>query len=93
MGDVAETSVKAYPNPFSERVFFDLQFAKDANALLEIFDIRGAKLGTLLNHRVEAGQQYRFEYSPVDVAPGMLMYRLVVDGEVMNGRILYQKQR
>lgn len=93
MGDVAETSVKAYPNPFSARVFFDIQFANDANALLEIFDIRGAKLGTLLNHRVEAGQQYRFEYTPVDVAPGMLMYRLVLDGEVMNGRILYQKQR
>jgi hypothetical protein len=93
MGDVAETSVKAYPNPFSARVFFDIQFANDANALLEIFDIRGAKLGTLLNHRVEAGQQYRFEYTPVDVAPGVLMYRLVVDGEVMNGRILYQKQR
>ena len=92
-GNVAQTSVKAYPNPFSERVFFDLQFAKDANAMLEIFDLRGAKLGTLLNQRVEAGQQYRLEYTPMDVVPGMLMYRLVVDGEVMNGRILYQKQR
>jgi hypothetical protein len=90
---VSETLVKAYPNPFSDRVFFDLKFAKGANAMLEIFDLRGAKLGTLLNQRVEAGQQYRLEYSPVDVAPGMLMYRLVVDGEVMNGRILYQKQR
>ncbi len=89
----AEPGLKVYPNPFNDRVFFELQIANDANALLEIFDLRGAKLATLLNHRVEAGQQYRLEYTPVDVVPGMLMYRLVVDGEVTNGRILYQKQR
>ncbi|MFZ5430490.1 MAG: MBG domain-containing protein, partial [Bacteroidota bacterium] len=92
-GNVADASLKAYPNPFSDRVYFDLQWNRDGHALLEIFDARGAKVSTLYNNRVEAGEQYRIEYAPTNVVPGMMMYRLVVDGEVINGKILYQKMR
>jgi len=36
---------------------------------------------------------YRLEYAPRDVVPGILIYRMVKDGEVTNGRLIYQKQR
>ena len=89
--DGAQISVNAFPNPFSEKVVFDMQFAKEGNAQLEIFDIRGTKVGTLFSQRVEAGLQYRVEYTPTNLLPGMLVYRLILDGEVITGRILYQK--
>ncbi|GAP70274.1 hypothetical protein BA6E_12488, partial [Bacteroidales bacterium 6E] len=92
-GDVADNLLKAYPNPFAERVFFDMQFVNDGHAVLEIFDMRGAKLSTLFDKSVEAGMIYRLEYAPTDVVPGILIYRLVKDGEVTNGRLIYQKQR
>ncbi len=84
---------KAYPNPFSDMVYFDLVRTSDANVRLEIFDIRGAKLTTVFDSRIEAGISYRFEYKPDNVVPGMLIYRLMIDNEVINGKILYQKQR
>jgi hypothetical protein len=82
-----------YPNPFAERVYFDLQWNRDSHALIEIYDIRGAKLTTLYDNRVEAGLLYRLEYAPVGAAPGMLLYRLVIDNQVINGKVLYQKQK
>jgi hypothetical protein len=85
--------LKAYPNPFADRVYFDLQWNRDSHALLEIFDIRGAKLTTLYDNLVEAGLLYRLEYAPVGVAPGMLLYRMVIDNQVINGKVLYQKQK
>ena len=91
--DTADNLLKAYPNPFAERVFFDMQFVNDGHAMLEIFDMRGAKLTTLFDKSVEAGMIYRLEYAPTDVVPGILIYRLVKDGEVTNGRLIYQKQR
>ena len=91
--DLSDNLLKAYPNPFAERVFFDMQFVNDGHAVLEIFDMRGAKLTTLFDKSVEAGMIYRLEYAPTDVVPGILIYRLVKDGEVTNGRLIYQKQR
>jgi len=85
--------LKVYPNPFTHRLYFDLQWHQTSHALLEIFDIRGAKLATLFDNTVEAGQFYRIEYAPGVVTPGMLMYRLVIDNEVINGKVLYQKQK
>ncbi len=84
--------LKVYPNPFTQRLYFDLQWHQTSHAKLEIFDIRGAKLTTLYDNPVEAGQFYRVEYAPEGVAPGMLFYRLVIGSEVINGKVLYQKQ-
>ena len=86
-------AIKAYPNPFADRIFFDLQFTAGGIAVLEIFDARGAKLSTLLNEQVEEGRQYRLEYVPQNLAAGILYYRMVTNGQVFNGKINYQRQR
>ena len=91
--DDMEHALKVYPNPFTHRLYFDLQWNQTSHALLEIFDIRGVKLTTLFDNTVEAGHFYRIEYAPGAVTPGMLMYRLVIGNEVINGKVLYQKQK
>lgn len=92
IGDgLAQSGMRVYPNPFSSKVFFEFTPATMAEARLEIFDIRGAKLATLFNNSVEAGQMYRIDYVPTNVPSGMLMYRLTIGGEVTHGKILYQR--
>jgi hypothetical protein len=86
----AALEVKAYPNPFSERVFFDMNFNSQGNALLEVFDNRGAKIATLLDRQVTAGDAFKLEYAPQNLVSGMVIYRLTLNGEEITGRIIYR---
>jgi uncharacterized protein (TIGR02145 family) len=79
----SEFSLIAYPNPFTDRVYFDLQMQTDSKVLLEIYDLRGSKLATVYNDMVVALNRYRFEYVPKNVKRGLLVYRLTVDDKLM----------
>ena len=79
----AEFGVKAYPNPFVDHVYFDLQLKTDSKVRLEIYTIGGAKLATIYDDVVIAYDRYRLEYTPENFSTGTLIYRLTVDGQLM----------
>jgi hypothetical protein len=85
-------SLQVYPNPFSNKVTFEFVPATDAHAELEIQNILGQKVITLMNRRVEKGVLNRVDYQPADQAPGIFIYRLILDDEIMTGRIVYNKK-
>ncbi len=87
----AANELKAYPNPFSDRVVFEFTSKSDSHAVLEISNILGQKIKTLMDKQVKMGVLNRVEYIPQDVVPGILIYRLLLDGSVQNGRIIYKK--
>jgi hypothetical protein len=88
MAGQSEFSLIAYPNPFTDRVYFDLQMQTDSKVLLEIYDLRGSKLATVYNDMVVALSRYRFEYVPKNVKRGLLVYRLKVDGKLVFSGVL-----
>jgi hypothetical protein len=83
--------LKVYPNPFNEKVTFEFVSNKDTQTVLEITNIVGQKITTLFNGPVKAGELNRIEYNPVNVVPGVLIYQLIMDGSIQNGRVVYQK--
>ncbi len=86
----AEFGIKAYPNPFTDHVYFDLQLKTDSKVRLEIYTIDGAKLATVYDDLVVAYDKYRFEYTPENFSTGTLIYRLVVDGQLMfTGKLIH----
>jgi len=85
------SDLEVYPNPFDDKVSFEFVSDKDSHAVLEITNILGQKIITLLDGQVKAGVQNRIEYQPKNVVPGILIYRLIMDGNIQNGRIIYQK--
>ncbi len=85
---IGGNSFSAYPNPFTDRLFFEFMREESGNALLEIYDASGRKLTVLFNQPAEAGQSYRLEYNPVQPVSGMLLYRMVFDNEVINGKVV-----
>jgi YDG domain/MBG domain (YGX type)/F5/8 type C domain len=88
----SEFGVKAYPNPFTDHLYFELQWNKDVKARIEIFNATGVKLATIFSDNVEAFQNYRLEYSPENISTGILFYRLVVDGQVVyNGKLVHKQ--
>ena len=66
------SSLKAYPNPFSEKVFFEFVSNVDTHARLEIFNLTGEKVITLINQRVKYGVLNRIEYKPSTEVSGIL---------------------
>ncbi len=89
-GGLEATDLKVYPNPFSTTVHFEFVSGKTAEARLEIFNVTGQKIATLLERRVEKGVLNRIEYKPV-MTPGVLIYRLSLDNEISQGTLIYNK--
>ncbi len=87
----AATELRVYPNPFSSRVAFEFVSDKNVNARLEIYNNVGQRITTLFDRPVERGVLNRVEYTPVNVTHGVLFYRLQLDDEVQNGKLLYTK--
>jgi hypothetical protein len=85
------TELKVYPNPFNSRVAFEFVSSKDVNARLEIYNNIGQRISTLMDRPVEKGVLNRVEFTPSNITHGVLFYRLLLDDEVQNGKLLYTK--
>jgi hypothetical protein len=82
---------KVYPNPFNENVTFEFVSAVDARAFLGIYNIQGQLVSVLMEENVKEDVVNRVEFTPVDVASGILIYRLILDDDVNTGRLIYRK--
>ncbi len=86
----AEFGLKAYPNPFTDHIYFDIQLMTNSKVQLEIYDVTGTKLATVFNNDVVAFNNCQVEYTPKNVSNGILFYRLIVDGLPMfNGKLIH----
>ncbi len=85
------SGLKAYPNPFHEKLYFEFSKEKDSKATLILFDGTGREIEVLFNQQIKANQNYRIEYVPNNVATNMVFYRMTYDNEVINGKLIYRK--
>ena len=85
-----EKSLLVYPNPFTDKVNFEIMLKEPAMVVLEIFNITGQKLATLFDGKVEADVQTRFEYKPEKIQAQILLYKLRIDDEVKTGKLIYK---
>ncbi len=84
-------SMKVYPNPFQDRLTFEFTSETAAHATLEVYNILGEKISILMNRMVEGAITNRIEYQPVNLAPGVIYYRLILDGKTQIGKAIYNK--
>ncbi len=90
-GLISVSDVRAYPNPFSERLYIEFVSPKSADARIDIFDSAGRLVKTILNQSVEKGIFYKVEYIPNFESSGYFTYRINIDEVVYNGKILYKQ--
>ncbi|RKD90661.1 T9SS type A sorting domain-containing protein [Mangrovibacterium diazotrophicum] len=86
------SGLNVYPNPFNEKVKFDFTLEKDANVVLEIYNMVGQKIATLVNDRVEAGVRNTIEYLPETDISGIYVYKLDIDGKIQTGKLVRNKE-
>ncbi len=83
--------MNAYPNPFSDHIYFEFDLNHDADVLLELFNVVGVKVATVYSG-FAAADHYRLEYLPEHMSDGVLIYRLSFNGHVMVlGKAIHKK--
>jgi hypothetical protein len=88
---LGEFGVKAYPNPFTDHVYFDLQLKTDSKVRLEIYNSTGAKIATVFDDMVVAFDRYRFEYTPGKLSSSVLIYRIFIDNKMsFTGKLIHR---
>ena len=71
-----------YPNPFNARTNIDFVLSKGSMVNLSVYDITGAKVSTLVNGKLDAGQ-HQVNWDAIGIASGVYFYTLKTnDSEV-----------
>ena len=81
-----------YPNPFNPSTIIPYQLASPSQVRLDVFNILGQHMATLVDAEQEAGS-YRARWDGTDAAgraaaSGVYFYRLTVDGAHQTGRMV-----
>jgi len=88
METVNEVQIKAYPNPFSDKVNFQFVSPIKGKATLEIYNISGQRIALLFSGMVDAGISKTVQYTKGrTVASTMLVYKLTVGDKVIQGKV------
>jgi hypothetical protein len=79
-----------YPNPFNSSTVITYQLPQSSNVVLDIYNIAGQKVATLISDAKPAGY-HRFEWRAQNLASGVYYYRLQADTYVKTRKLLLLK--
>jgi hypothetical protein len=84
-----------YPNPFNPETQINFTVPNFAPVKIEVFNVLGQKIKTLVNGEYQAGQ-YRVVWDGTDqngekVSSGIYMYRLQVDSQTESRKMILAK--
>ena len=84
-----------HPNPFNPRTSINFALAKPGPAMLQVFDVSGRLVKTLLQEDLPAGPQSVLWDGTTSagqpVASGVYFYRLETSEQVMSRRMMLMK--
>ena len=84
-GEIPEsfTLHQNYPNPFNSKTIISYEIRKRSNVRLDVFDIRGKEMMTLVKQEQEAGT-YQVDIPGTFLSSGVYLYRLLTDGNLVD---------
>lgn len=94
--EVVATSLNGnYPNPFNPETTIAFSLAKSSRVKLDIYNIRGQKVKTLVNERMDSGK-HTAVWNGTDknnrkVSSGVYLYRLTTDTHKFNNKMILMK--
>ena len=79
-----------YPNPFNPKTQIKFNLNNSGYVALDLFDIRGAKIQSLINEHHEAGS-HEFTLDGSSLASGVYFYSLTVNGNTKTRKLALMK--
>jgi flagellar hook assembly protein FlgD len=84
-----------YPNPFNPSTTIPFVLERHANVVVEVFDVRGGRVATLVDEALRAGAHQTMWDGPDaasrPAASGVYFVRLRTGGTVVNQKLLLLK--
>ena len=85
-----------FPNPFNPSTTITYSITRSTNVSLEIFDILGRRITTLVNNRLEAAGNHHVTWNGLDlnsnqVASGVYIYQLSAENTVISKKMLLMR--
>ncbi len=77
-----------YPNPFTTKTSIQFTAAESGNAVVELYDINGAKVRSLFSAYVVQGQVYNIAAGDAQLPKGIYIYRIGNGKQKQTGRII-----
>lgn len=87
----SETTLKAYPNPFSDKVKFELTSPVSGKGNLEVYNMMGQRVKTIYQGFISAGKQ-TFELNLPTHQIASLVYVLRIGDKKISGKLLQINQ-
>lgn len=79
-----------FPNPFNPTTTIPYRLSKRARVELTVYTTTGQKVATLVNEVKNAGE-YEYKFDGSQLASGMYIYNLKVDGKTLTKRMILVK--
>lgn len=83
------TSVEIYPNPFSSTSTISFLVNENSLAVIELFDLKGTKIKTLLNDFVEAGN-HEISFNREQLNSGIYLLQMKLSEEIIVLKIIIE---
>ena len=79
-----------YPNPFNPTTVISFGLSEESEITLEVFDILGRKVQTLISRKMPAGS-YTIPFDGQNLASGIYLYRILTDQKVITNKMVLIK--
>ncbi|HZH66794.1 MAG TPA: PA14 domain-containing protein, partial [Flavisolibacter sp.] len=85
---VDQTTIKAFPNPFSHQTLIEVATIKTGMATVTVHDVTGRVIRTLFRGTIERGSTRRFQFEGRSLSSGIYFVRLASAGGVVNYKVI-----
>ncbi|NBC02527.1 MAG: T9SS type A sorting domain-containing protein, partial [Bacteroidetes bacterium] len=75
-----------YPNPFNPVTQISYELPQQSDVLLEVYDMTGRQIATLVNETVAAGS-HQVSFDAGDLSSGVYLYRLTAGNQVFTRKL------
>ena len=79
-----------YPNPFNSTTVFKYQLPQSTHVILEIYDVNGNKVKTLLS-KVQPAGNFEIRWEANDIASGIYFYRIHAGQNIVTRKLILMK--
>ncbi|MEO5673074.1 MAG: T9SS type A sorting domain-containing protein [Chitinophagales bacterium] len=81
-----DNSFTTYPTPFSQSVYIDYTLSKKSFVSLEVFNLLGHKVKTILQNENQSAGKHQNTFS--GVGEGIYFVKMIVDGKVFSQKVI-----
>jgi hypothetical protein len=89
---IGETTLRNYPNPFSNKTNLIFLLQVDDHVNLEVFDLSGKMVRSVYNGDAVSGQEYVFEVDATELPTGIYIYKMTTSSNVVTGKMILSRE-